>query len=205
LGTARERNDGGGEDLDQAAAEAPSTPRDDGRTHPAAVTRRRPRWLLFGALAIGVLVADQVAKAWVAANVPADRPIRVLDDYIRLVISHNTGGLFGMFRDLAPIFAVASIGVIGLIVWYHGHMRRSLVLTTALGLLLGGALGNLLDRLRLGSVLDFVDIGIGDVRWYTFNVADAAISTSLVLLVLLAVRPSLARVGERGAGPRANA
>jgi signal peptidase II len=172
---------------------------------PAAITRGRPRWPLFGALAVGVLVADQLTKAWIAANVPADRPIRVLDDYIRLVITHNTGGLFGMFRDLAPVLAFASIGVIGLIVLYHARSGRSLVLTLALGLLLGGALGNLTDRLRLGYVLDFVDVGIGDVRWYTFNVADTAISISLVLLVLIALRPSLAGGGGGGAEPGADA
>jgi signal peptidase II len=204
LGSAGQTTDGGGENLDQAAAE-PATRVDGSRTRPAAVTRGRPRWRLFATLAIGVLVADQLTKAWVAANVTVDRPIRVLDDYIRLVVSHNTGGLFGMFRDLAPVLALASVGVIGLIVWYHARSGRSLVLTTALGLLLGGALGNLTDRLRLGYVLDFVDAGIGDLRWYTFNVADAAISTALLLLVLLAVRPSLAGGGRRGADPGADA
>ena len=204
MGTARQTTDGGGENLDQAAAER-ATRLDGGRTRPAAVTRGRPHWLLFATLAIGVLVADQLTKAWVAANVTADRPIRILDDYIRLVVSHNTGGLFGMFRDLAPVFAIASVGVIALIVLYHARAGRSLVLTTALGLLLGGALGNLLDRLRLGYVLDFVDAGIGDLRWYTFNVADAAISTALLLLVLVALRPSLAGGGGRGADPGADA
>jgi signal peptidase II len=204
LGTARETTNGGGENLDQAAAER-ATRIEPGRTRPAAVTRGRPRWLLFATLAIGVLIADQLTKAWVAANVTVDRPIHVLDDYIRLVVSHNTGGLFGMFRDLAPVFALASVGVIGLIVLYHARSGRSLVMTTALGLLLGGALGNLFDRLRLGYVLDFVDAGIGDLRWYTFNVADAAISTALLLLVLVALRPSLAGGGGRGADPGADA
>lgn len=203
MGTARE-TDGGGENLEQATAER-ATAIDAGRTRPAATTRGRPRWLLFATLAIGVLVADQLAKAWVAANVTVDRPIRILDDYLRIVISHNTGGLFGMFRDLAPVFALASVGVIGLIVLYHARSGRSLVLSTALGLLLGGALGNLFDRLRLGYVLDFVDAGIGDLRWYTFNVADAAISTALLLLVLVAIRPSLAGGGGRGADPGADA
>jgi hypothetical protein len=65
-------------------------------------------------------------------------------------------------------------------------------ISVTLGLLLGGAIGNLLDRFRLGYVVDFVDLGIGTFRWYTFNVADAAISLSLVLLVLLAIKPELA-------------
>jgi signal peptidase II len=204
LGTAGQRNDGGGEDLDEAAAE-PATRIHDGRMRPAAITGGRPRWLLFAALAIGVLLADQLTKALVTANVPPDQPVRLLDDYVRLVVSRNTGGLFGLFRDLAPVFAVASLGVIGLIVWYQGRSGRSLVLTTALGLLLGGALGNLVDRLRLGYVLDFVDMGVGDLRWYTFNVADMAVSAALLLLVLVAVRPSLAGDAGRRADPGADA
>ena len=103
--------------------------------------------------------------------------------------------------------------MIALIVIYHGRAGGSLYMTVTLGLLLGGAIGNMLDRLRLGYVVDFVDGGIGNIRWYTFNVADAAISLSILLLLLAAVRPSLTeprnpgRVSPRtpdrasGAGP----
>jgi signal peptidase II len=202
LGLAGQSNEGGGGDLDEAAA-GPTSLIDNGGTRPRAVTSGRPNWRIFFSLALGVLVVDQITKAWVAANVPSDRSVRLLEDYVRIVISHNTGGLFGMFQDLAPVFAIASIAVIGLIVGYHARSGRSLLLTTALGLLLGGALGNLFDRLRLGYVLDFVDIGIGDFRWYTFNAADTAISIALVLLVLIALRPSLTG-GGRGADPGAD-
>jgi signal peptidase II len=185
--------DGGGEELDQAA-----TTRDVGldRARPA----RRPRWALFAGLAAAVLIADQLTKAWIAANVDPVQPTRIVGDNLRLVISHNTGALFGLFRDQAPLFALFSLGVIGLIVWYHSRVGSSVVLAVALGLLLGGALGNLTDRLRLGYVLDFVDAGIGSLRWYTFNVADAAVSTALVLLVLVALWPSLAGPPEQPAG-----
>ena len=81
--------------------------------------------------------------------------------------------------------------MIGLIVAYHARSGRSPYMSVALGLLLGGAIGNLIDRLRLGHVVDFVDTGIGDLRWYTFNVADAAISIAILLLILAAIRPSL--------------
>jgi len=63
--------------------------------------------------------------------------------------------------------------------------------------LLGGAIGNLIDRLRLGYVVDFIDIGIGDLRFYTFNLADAAISTAILMLLGAALLPSLSRLGER--------
>ena len=69
--------------------------------------------------------------------------------------------------------------------------RSHWLLTVALGLLLGGAIGNLIDRLRLAYVIDWVDMGIGEMRWYTFNVADAAISGALLLLIVITL------LGER--------
>ena len=117
----------------------------------------------------------------------------VIGDLVRLVFSQNNGALFGLFRDHALLFGLVSLGVIGLIVVYHGAAGRSLYLSVALGLLLGGALGNLIDRLRLGYVVDFVDIGIGDFRWYTFNVADAAISLAIVMLIGGGAHPGAGR------------
>jgi len=134
------------------------------------------------------------------ANVHPARPTIILGDNLRLVVSHNSGALFGLFRDQAPLFALLSVGVIGLIAWYHGRTGRSTYMTLALGLLLGGAIGNLIDRFRFGYVVDFVDAGVGNLRWYTFNVADSAISTALVLLLAVAIWPSLATRWAPAAG-----
>ena len=113
----------------------------------------------------------------------------VIGDWVRLIFSQNSGALFGLFRDQAVLFGLVSLGVIGLIVGYHGRAGRSLYLSIALGLLLGGAIGNLVDRLRLGYVVDFVDIGIGDWRFYTFNVADSAITCAILLLIARGALP----------------
>jgi signal peptidase II len=153
--------------------------------------RGRPLWGGFVLLAAVVVVADQVTKALLVGALSPGESVAVVGDLVRLVHGQNTGGLFGMFRDAAPLFAAASVVVIGLIAWYHGQAGRSPYLTLTLGLLLGGAIGNLIDRIARGYVVDFVDAGVGSLRWYTFNVADAAISASLLLLVLLALRPSL--------------
>lgn len=155
----------------------------------------RPIWPIFLGLAATVIVADQLTKAWIASSIPPGESISVVGDYLRLVHSQNTGALFGLFRESAILFGLASILVIGLIVAYHARSGRSTYMSVALGLLLGGAIGNLIDRLRLGYVVDFVDAGIGNVRWYTFNVADAAISFAILFLVVAAIWPSLA--GER--------
>lgn len=155
---------------------------------------RRPsagRWILFFALAIGVVVLDQLSKAWIVGTLEIGESLEVLGTWLRLVHWRNSGILFGMLPQSAGAFAIVSIAVAGIIVWYHARAGRGLVVTLALGLLLGGALGNLLDRLRYGSVIDFVDMGIGSWRFYTYNVADTAISTSIVLLIALAVVPAL--------------
>jgi signal peptidase II len=161
---------------------------------PGAVPGRRPRaarWLLFGSLAAAVVVADQVTKAWVVATVAPGQALRLIGDELRLVITHNTGGVFGLFRDQAPVFALFSIGVMALIVVFHGRSPSSRYLSVTLGLLLGGAIGNFIDRIRYGHVIDFVDAGIGTLRFYTFNVADMAVSASVVLLIALSLRASL--------------
>ena len=149
----------------------------------------RRRWAVFAAIALIVVVADQLSKAWVRSQlVFGDRPTEVVGSLVRVVFSQNRGGIFGLFGDSAIVLAISSLVVIGLIVVYEWREgSHSWVLTIALGLLLGGAIGNLLDRLFYGYVTDFIDVGIGDSRFYTFNVADSAISVALLLLIVIAL------------------
>jgi signal peptidase II len=156
-------------------------------------------WRVFVGLAVGILIADQLAKAWLTSFLAPGESVRVLGDLVRLVHGRNAGGLFGLLQGQAVPFALVSMVVVALIVGYHARSGRSFYLSVTLGLLLGGALGNLLDRLRLGYVVDFVDAGIGTVRWYTFNVADAAISFAILLLLAATIWPSVARrSGDEG-------
>jgi signal peptidase II len=155
----------------------------------------RHRAAFFG-LAVAIIVADQLSKAWIVASFPFGEPVEVLGAWVRIWYVANTGALFGLFRDQAAIFAALSIAVIALIIWYHGRAvaGSGALATLALGLLLGGAVGNFVDRIRLGHVVDFVDMGIPDGwRFYTWNVADAAISTSILLLLLMAIVPPVRR------------
>ena len=157
----------------------------------------RRRWLAFIGLAALVIVVDQISKLFIDANFqlatvhPATggaAPTNVIGDIVRIAKSYNTGGIFGLFGNSAVILALSSLFVIGLIVVYEWREgSHSWLLTLALALLLGGAVGNFIDRIRLGWVVDFVDMGIGDSRFYTFNVADSAISTALLLLILIAL------------------
>ena len=158
---------------------------------------QRRRWLIFAILALLVILADQASKLWIDASfgqasihpTPGGvQPTPVIGDFVRIAKSYNTGGIFGLFGNSALVLALSSTVVIALIVVYQVREGvRNVVLTIALGLLLGGAVGNFIDRVRLGWVVDFVDMGIGNARFYTFNVADSAISVALLLLILLAL------------------
>ncbi len=173
-----------------AAAPATSTsPTDPLGTEAVAPGRRR--WPLFIGLAATIVAADQIAKALVSGALRPGQSVDVVGDLVRIVFGQNSGALFGLFKDNALMFGVVSMVVVGLIVAYQSRAVPTLYLTVTLGLLLGGAIGNMLDRLRLGYVVDFVDVGIGPTRFYTFNVADSAISLAILLLFVAAVRPSL--------------
>jgi signal peptidase II len=153
----------------------------------------RRHWTLFLGLAALIVVADQLTKAWLVSFLAPGRSVDVIGDLIRLIHSQNNGGLFGLLSGQAVAFGVISLVVVGLIVLYHARSAPSQYVSITLGLLLGGAAGNLIDRLRLGYVVDFVDAGIGALRWYTFNVADAGISFAILLLLAASVWPSLTR------------
>lgn len=166
------------------------------------------RWGPFAGLASLVVLADQLSKAWVdvsfglvsgpqGGEAPV-APTPVLGDVVRIAKVYNDGGIFGLLGESALLLGLASMVVIAGIVWYqarHGASRGP-ILTLALGLLLGGAVGNLIDRLRFGYVIDWVDAGVGSLRWYTFNVADSAISVSLVLLLALGLLADRTRSGQ---------
>ncbi len=150
-----------------------------------AVSSRR--WGLFAGLGIAVVLADQASKALISASFPLGSRTPAVGDLVRIAPNANSGALFGFFPDQAWLFGVLSLGVLALIVAYHARSGAAgPIMSVTLGLLLGGAVGNLIDRFRFGYVLDFVDIGVGQLRWYTFNVADAAISASILLLLVLA-------------------
>jgi signal peptidase II len=144
--------------------------------------------LTFLGLASAIVVCDQLLKAWVVANYEFDRPSQLLGDWLRIDLIHNAGGLFGMLQGAAPGLGAVSLAVVVVLIAVEWRMAwRSWLLTLALSLLLGGAVGNFIDRLLLGYVVDFADIGIGSWRFYIFNVADSAVTVSIGLILFLSV------------------
>lgn len=141
--------------------------------------------LVFGVL---VLVADQVTKYLVASNLPLGgtwSPLSGPNPFFQIVYTINTGVAFGLLKDLGPVFIIVPLAVSGAILFYARRVRADQRLVAlALGLMLGGALGNVIDRLRLGGgVLDFFDVGIGTLR-NASNVADWCIVLGVILLAI---------------------
>jgi signal peptidase II len=160
------------------------------------------RSLPYLALIAAVVVLDQLAKALVVRSIGLHDYVPLVDGLASLSHVRNHGAAFGLLSDWnlpyqSLLLSVLSVAALGAIAPDFIRLPAAARLPrTALALVLGGAVGNVVDRLRLGYVVDFVDIGIGGFRWYTFNVADAAISTALVMLFALAFVPKLANVAE---------
>jgi len=147
------------------------------------------RWLLLAAV---VVVLDQAIKVLVEGALELHTPVPLLP-FLNLTLTHNVGAAFNLLSDAGGwqrwLFSGLALGVSAFIVWWLRSIPRDrLWLPCALALVLGGALGNLCDRLARGAVVDFVDVHYLGWHWPAFNLADAAISVGAVMLVVSALR-----------------
>ncbi len=148
---------------------------------------KRLRWLW---LTLGVVFADRATKAWFEAQTPEGYRQELLHDFMYLVHSRNPGIAFGILSDASsPWVRIAlvagSVLVIGALAWLFvaGHTGGRLT-AAGLAFLLGGATGNLTDRILRGAVTDFFEVWLGSYRWPAFNVADSAITIGAALVIL---------------------
>jgi len=141
------------------------------------------KWLL---VALAVIVADHLTKFWVSSTLDYQEAIPVLP-FFSLVLVHNTGAAFSFLADaggwqrwfFVAVGIVATVVIMRLLKRHAGHPRLAL----ALALVLGGALGNVIDRVVLGHVVDFLYFHYKSFAWPAFNVADSAITVGAVLLI----------------------
>jgi signal peptidase II len=151
--------------------------------------RPKPILVILGTAAAVVLL-DQLSKRWIERNVPLYEslvPFPALEDFFTITHFTNTGAAFGLFRDQNILFvAIAAVVVLSIFVYSRYLPHDKLLVQVALGLQLGGAIGNnLFDRVRLGHVTDFLyfrRLPIINQPWPAFNVADMAIVTGVILL-----------------------
>jgi signal peptidase II len=135
--------------------------------------------------ALTILAADQLTKALVVTNLAVGEQVRVLGDLVQVWHVQNRGAAFSLFQGGTILFLVVSLLSIGMVAYFHRSLReRSTWLHVVLGIVLGGTLGNFIDRLRQGYVTDWLSVGFGDTRWPTFNVADSSVVVGIGVLVL---------------------
>ena len=163
--------------------------------------------IAFG-IVIGLgLIADQITKELVVRRIELFDRIPVISGFFDLVHYRNTGVAFGLFRDgntayTIPFFVTTAILAVGFLLYFLSHDRsRGLLVPISLGLIGSGALGNVIDRIRHGNVVDFLLVYVRTWAWPAFNVADAAICVGAVLLVLDMFRQS-DDGAESGASPK---
>jgi signal peptidase II len=142
----------------------------------------KTRWGVFLGIAALVFLADRISKYLVTTRLAVGEmwnPIPLLRPLFTVTHVTNTGAAFGLFREYGVFFAVVALVVVVSIVAFYRHLPPgNVLLNVSLGLQLGGALGNLVDRLLLGSVVDFLDFKL----WPVFNVADMAIVSGVAML-----------------------
>ena len=150
------------------------------------VNAAKVRWrgnLLFLLVAALVLTADQVTKALIRANLVLGQSIPP-EGRFRLSYSTNAGGVFGLPLNSSFLLILAAIVVVSIIWLYFRYLSaKGKLLQASLGLVLGGAGGNLLDRIRFGAVTDFIDVRLwGHYHWLNFNIADASLNIGAIIL-----------------------
>ena len=162
------------------------------------VNRLQDRWqnAVFFLTGLLIVVADQLSKAWIRTNLPEGWSLFEIG-FLRITRVHNTGAAFGLFPDqsfvliIVALTGITAILVYVLVIYRYFPLPDGMLGKLALGLVFGGTLGNLIDRLRFGYVTDFIDFSF----WPAFNIADSAVTVGVIIFAYSLLR--LARAEKR--------
>lgn len=139
-----------------------------------------------------MVIADQTSKLWALTNLAEHTSRPVMGEFFMFSLVYNEGGAMGTRLGPSGYYLAMALLILPLVLFYIYRNREVRLISIPLALIAGGAIGNLIDRIRLGRVVDFIDVDFFDIsiggfhlyRWWTFNLADAAISCAIVFLVI---------------------
>ncbi len=150
----------------------------------------KAKYIRFAGVVALVVLLDQITKAMVLKMMPLFKSITVIPGIFSLTHVHNPGGAFGFLAHNGSawrhwMFLAAAVILLSMILYFHHHTPKTHpYLGLGLSLIFGGAIGNLIDRLRFGEVVDFLDFYVAHLHWPTFNVADSAVTIGVGIFVL---------------------
>ena len=151
------------------------------------MSSHKRKYIKLAVVAGLVVLADQFTKALILKYLPYHQSITVIEGFFDIIHIHNPGGAFGLMANLSAnmrtvIFLFASSLAVGLIFYFYKKTPPTYsFLATGFALIFGGAIGNLIDRARMGSVIDFLDVYLGQYHWPAFNIADSAITVGIFI------------------------
>jgi signal peptidase II len=143
---------------------------------------------LFAGIIFGIVFFDFLTKILIQQNFLLYQQVQIIGDYLRLTYIYNPGAAFGIrvgpySREIFLVLSIIALAALAAMYWVTP--ARDKVRLVAIALICGGAIGNLIDRVRSPrGVVDFIDVGIGDLRWPVFNIADIAVTTGAIFLAL---------------------
>ena len=154
------------------------------------MTSWRTKYLWLVVIAGGIIIADQMTKYVILRTIGLHATIPVIPGFFHITHVQNPGGAFGFLADQSPmvrsvLFLAVSTLAVGLVLWfYHKTPPTHRWLAAGFALIFGGAVGNLVDRGRIGKVVDFLDFFINGWHWPAFNVADSAITVGITIFII---------------------
>jgi len=152
------------------------------------------KYVLMLATAGAIILLDQLTKAWIMTTLRVHEGFPVIDRFFNIVHVRNPGAAFGFLAGASPAFrsvffiAVTAAAILIILQYLRKARVEEHSLIVALALIVAGAVGNLIDRVRFGEVVDFLDVYIGTYHWPAFNVADSAITCGAILLAMILLR-----------------
>lgn len=150
----------------------------------------KSKLIILFAITPPILLLDQVTKIWIEHNLALSQSIQIVQNFFNITHIQNTGGAFGILSGINSIwlqkffifFSLVATGFVGIL--YFNLSTKQLAPAFGIALIIGGAIGNLIDRIRLGKVIDFLDLYFYSYHWPAFNVADSAITIGAIILGL---------------------
>jgi len=165
-------------------------------TNTAAAVRPRGRWRIELAIPLAIVVLDQVTKAMIRTKLPLHDSVSIIPGFLDFTHVLNTGAAFGFLNaadfpyKTTVIAVIATAALVGVSLYSVSLSRHQVAARIGLALIVGGAAGNLVDRLMLGSVVDFVDVYWREYHFWAFNVADSAITIGVTIMIVDMLRSS---------------